>query len=209
MTPRFFLVAALATFAWSSASSLALAQDDDDGTAEDPEPEVSSQPSTRDPYDRLLAASATLGIDTPFGIGGLALEFSPIRYLTIYAGGGVGRDGARVAAGVRPRFPMGNGAFGLMLGVTGGPLDWDSRGLEDMRIHRYWEFALHLHGGLSFEYRWNEGFFGRLEMGIEALMTPNEADFCGFADGNSCVGVPLYKPVRAWLGLSGGYAFDL
>lgn len=185
-------------------SPAALAQDE-----EDPEPEVSTPAPSDAMWDRVLAVSVTAGIDTPFGIGGAAIEVTPFRYLAIYAGGGVGRDGARFAGGVRPQFPIGNGALGIMLGVTGGPLDWDSRGNEDVRVHRYWEMALFLHTGLSFEYRWAEGFFGRLEFGIEALLTPTEATVCSQGNGNSCLDDSLVTPIRGWAGLSVGYAFDL
>lgn len=198
----------------------ALAQDE-----EDPEPEVSTPAPEARPieavWDRVLAVSATVGLDTPFGIGGAAIEVTPFRYLSIYAGGGVGRDGVRFAGGLRPQFPVGHGAMGLMLGVTGGPLDWDSRGAPAMdddpfvgaspatRIHRWWEMALFLHGALSGEYRWDEGIFGRLEFGVEALVTPLEPSVCTDPDGQSCLGAQLGTPVRAWIGLTVGYALDL
>lgn len=205
MTQRRSLLLGLGVLAGALAlsSSTALAQDE-----EDPEPEVST-PAPDAMWDRVLAVSVTAGLDTPFGIGGAAIEVTPFRYLSIYAGGGVGRDGARFAGGVRPQFPVGNGAMGIMLGVTGGPLDWDSRGAEDVRVHRYWDMALFLHTGLSGEYRWSEGFFGRLEFGIEALLTPSEATVCSQSDGNSCEGAALASPIRGWAGLSVGYAFQL
>lgn len=182
----------------------ALAQDE-----EDPEPEVSTPNPTDAVWDRVLAVAATVGVDTPFGIGGARVEVTPFRYLSIYAGGGVGRDGARFAGGLRPQFPMGNGAMGLMVGLTGGPLDWDSRGYEDTRIHRYWDMALFVHGGVTGEYRWNEGVFGRIEIGFEQLVTPDTPTACTASDGNSCLDVSLAHPVRGWIGLTVGYALEL
>lgn len=198
----------------------ALAQEEDPepevSTQEDPEPEVSSQAARPSPWDRFLAVSATVGIDTPLGIGGAAIEISPFPYLAIYAGGGIGRDGGRFAGGLRPQVPVGNGALGLMLGLTGGPLDWDSRGRaqldgDEELIHRYWELALFFHSGVTFEYRWDEGFFGRLAFGIEALLEPGTADVCTFG-GASCESVDYsdsYRPIRGWAGLTVGYAFEL
>ena len=190
---------------------LAHAQEDE----EDPEPEVSSQEEPAGPereavYDRYLALQVTGGLDTPFGVAGAAVEFSPFRYLSIYAGGGVGRDGARVAGGLWGRAPIGNAAVGLMLGVGGGALSWDSPGFEEMRIRRYWEFALFLHAGVSFEYRWPEGIFGRLSFGADALVA-GDPDECTFSDSNSCGALAndLSRPVRGWAGLSIGYALDL
>jgi hypothetical protein len=181
---------------------------------EDAEHEEAEQapeaPTVRDPYDRMLAGSAILGVDTPFGIGGLAVEFSPIRYVAIYGGGGVGRDGARIALGVRPQLPIGAGALGLMLGVTGGPMDWDSGG--QIAIHRYWEFALFFHVAVTVEYRFPEGFFGRLAIGVESLLADNHPTVCYFREDMSPCGVAgdaLGKPIRAWAGLSFGYALDL
>lgn len=183
-------------------------------TEEDPEPEVSTP--APDVFERLLAFSVTGGIDTPFGVAGGAIEFTPFRYLMIYAGGGIGRSGGRVAGGFQPQVPIGNGNIGLMLGLHGGPLDWESRGRGDEQLHtsRHWDFALFLHGGLSAEYRWDEGFFGRLSFGVEALMTPDAADQCvrGVEGERAECGVTaenLAKPVRGWAGLTIGYALDI
>ena len=102
MTPRALHLAILAALLWAGASfggpSVVFAQDEEDGPAqEDPEPEVSSEPPSN--YDRLLAIQVTGGLDTPLGVAGAAIEFAPVRYLAIYAGGGVSRSGAR--AGLR------------------------------------------------------------------------------------------------------------
>lgn len=208
--------------------SFALAQSDDEEddealdspTQEDPEPEVASGGTEEDPepevaidhsvlYDRIFAASVTVGLDTPLGIGGVAAEVTPFRYLAIYAGVGVGRDGFRVAGGIRGQFPIDRAAFGIMAGLTGGPLDWDSRaaGADAQETHRWWEFALFFHSGISFEYRWDEGIFGRLAFGVEALIEPTEATTCRFETGGACGREGLASPIRGWAGLTVGYAF--
>jgi hypothetical protein len=180
---------------------------------EDPEPEVSDEGP--DPWDRMLAAHITGGLDTPFGVAGGAIEFSPVRFLAIYAGGGVSRSGGRVAGGIRGQAPIGNAAVGLMLGVGGGPLDWESRGREDELLHtsRHWDFALFFHGGITAEYRWDMGLFGRLAFGMDALLTP-EADTCargatGEQEACGATAEGLGKPIRGWMGLTIGYALDL
>lgn len=180
----------------------ALAQD-----REDPEPEVSTPSPTDAVWDRVLAIAATVGIDTPFGVGGARLEVTPFRYLAIYAGGGVGRDGARFGGGLRPQYPIGNGAVGVMVGLGGGPLDWDT-GHPNLYVHRYWEMALLVHAGLTGEYRWDEGIFGRFEIGMETVATPTPS-YCAYSDGTACVGTTDFAPVRGWVGLTVGYALDL
>ena len=180
----------------------------------DPEPEVSNEGP--DVWDRILSFHVTGGIDTPFGVAGGAVEVTPFRYLSIYAGGGIGRSGGRVAGGIRGQAPIGNAAVGIMLGVHGSPLDWESRGRTNESLHtsRHWDFALFWHGGITAEYRWDFGLFGRLAFGVEALLTPDSPDACTIgADGDrsECGGLAdgLAKPVRGWAGLTIGYALDL
>jgi len=215
---RLLLLVLAASLGTLASTTPALAQEEDPepevSTQADPEPEVSTPAPS--PWDRFLAVSATVGLDTPLGIGGAAVEVTPFPYLAIYAGGGVGRDGGRFAGGIRPQAPMGNAALGLMIGLTGGPLDWDSRGRiqfegDEEVVHRYWELALFFHTGLTFEYRWDEGFFGRLAFGMEALIEPGTATVCTFG-GEACESAGYsdsYQPIRGWAGLTVGYAFQL
>ena len=131
---------------------------------EDPEPEVSDA-GPENLYERLLAVSATGGWDTPFGVIGGGIEFAPIQWINIYAGGGVSRSGGRFTLGVNFRAPIHSTAFGVQLGVSGGPLDHDATG--DDPLHRYWEFALFVNAGLNVEYRFDMGVFLRLAGGAK------------------------------------------
>ena len=100
-----------------------------------------------------------------------------------------------------------------MGGLGGGPLDWDSRGSgEDLpTTHRWWEFALHVHTGLTIEYRWEMGLFGRLAFGIDGLATPSTPDSCTLSTGEVCgaAGEGLATPLRGWVGLNIGFAPEL
>lgn len=224
---RHHLATLLGAFALAFASSsVALAQNEEDpepevsdegpegsGGERDPEPEVADEGG--DVWDRLLAVQVTGGLDTPFGVAGGAIEFNPFRFFGVYAGGGASRSGGRVAGGIYGRAPLGNASVGLQLGLGGGPLDWESAGRTDERLHtsRHWDFALFFHSGLMFEYRWEMGLFGRLSFGVDALLTP-EADDCvrGASGDQEACGVTaegLSKPVRGWAGLTIGYALDL
>ncbi|MEZ4340714.1 MAG: hypothetical protein R3B82_29180 [Sandaracinaceae bacterium] len=174
---------------------------------EDPEPEVSDA-GPENLYERLLAVSATGGWDTPFGVIGGGIEFAPIQWINIYAGGGVSRSGGRFTLGVNFRAPIHSTAFGVQLGVSGGPLDHDATG--DDPLHRYWEFALFVNAGLNVEYRFDMGVFLRLAGGAEALVAGDVTE-CRGAGVTSCEEVPqgLAQPFYPWAALSVGYAFEL
>jgi hypothetical protein len=232
------LVAVMSAFAAFSIAPAARADEDelDAPTNEDPEPEVAveesepledtqatsesleetqpiegTQADAERVWDRLLSATIIAGIDTPFGIGGATLEITPFRFLSVYVGGGVGRDSYRFAGGLRAQFPVGSAAVGVMAGVTGGPLNWDSRYGGELSVHRWWDIAAFFHTGLTFEYRWPDGIFGRLAFGAEALIAP-EASECVLGDGSACGELSnqnLSHPVRGWAGLQVGYAFAL
>jgi len=201
---------ALALLAGLLCASTAYAQDPDQ---EDPEPEVSDAgpEEPTNPYERMLGVSVTGGLDTPFGVVGAALEFAPVEFLNIYAGGGVSRSGPRVAGGVQLRFPVHGAAMGIMTGVAGGPMDWDSH-FDDNGdgLHRYWEFAMFIHAAFFLEYRWDIGIFGRLQLGAEALIAGDVTE-CRAPGDAACDPArdDLLSPIRAWAGLSIGYAFEL
>jgi len=178
-------------------------------TEEDPEPEVSDEgPSV---WDRMLAVQVTGGYDTPFGVAGGALEFSPHPWVTIYAGGGIGRAGGCFAGGLQLQVPIDNAAMGVQAGLDGGALEVTSDGAPNVRIRRYWGMAMYFHAGFSFTYRSEEGVFGRLSLGMNALIagTPDECTYeatqadCGVGADN------LSQPVQPFAGLTVGYAFDL
>ncbi len=177
--------------------------------AADPEPEVSSEPEARprDQWDRIIAGEIFGGVDTPYGLVGGAIVIIPVRNLAFDLGGGVSRDGGRVAGGVRLLLPFENAALGLRLGFAGGPLSWETEGAGHVR--RDWDFNGYVDGSVSLEFRATEGFYGRLQFGVEHALS-GEADRCTFSqDGtvSPCSGGSA--PTRPYLGLALGYAFDV
>jgi hypothetical protein len=186
----------------------------------DPEPEVSN----RDLFDRLLSISGALAVDGPVGIGGAYVTLSPIRYLSIYAGAGGGRNGFRVAGGLRLHYPVGNGSVGIEGGAAGGPMEWRSNDIDpasldpgvdpaDIEVFptvRYWDFALHLHMALVFDVRFDPGILFRLHLGTEFLTAPDRADRCtGGPNGPGTCTTRGNNPIRPFVQLTVGYAFDL
>lgn len=211
---RHLIVALLSglLFAFGSlAPTSAFAKDDPEPEVSDTDPEAAAEP--RDVWSSLIQLSITGGLDTPFGVAGGAIEFTPYRYITIYAGGGVNRFGGRVAGGLRINMPLGNAAVGLMMGVGGGSLEWDSD-IPDGSLSRRWDFAFDIHAGVTFEYRWEMGLFGRLAFGAQGVID-QDADSCSMSVGDN-EGVDcafptdvLAEPIWGWAGLTIGYALDL
>ncbi|MFO0682951.1 MAG: hypothetical protein U0234_12920 [Sandaracinus sp.] len=189
--------------------------------ADDPEPEVSDQveptPAT-DPmhqrWDRLLGVELTGGVDTPYGVVGASLLAQPLRNLRIDLGGGVSRDGARVAGGLSLVLPQDHFALVLRAGAAGGPLTWDSSD-RAVHIHRYYSFAAYFDWSLGLEYRFDEGILLRLYAGGETVLN-SASDSCVATapdtttglEGN-CVNALGDHPSRLYIGLSVGYMFDI
>ncbi len=189
--------------------------------ADDPEPEVSDQeePTTpaSDPmhlrWDRMLGVELTGGVDTPYGVIGGALLVEPLRNLRIDLGGGVSRDGARVAGGIGLVLPQDHFALVLHMGAAGGPLTWDSD--RAVHIHRYWSFAAFFNWSLGLEYRFDEGVLLRLYAGGETVLN-SAHDSCSETGADTTTGLTANcvtslgdHPSRLYVGLSVGYMFDI
>jgi hypothetical protein len=195
--------------------------------ADDPEPEVSDQADDGttgpDPmhlrWDRMLGVELTGGVDTPFGVVGGALMVQPVRFLRIDLGGGVSRDGARLAGGVSVVLPQDHFALVLRVGAAGGPLSWDGDHTDLapttgqispplVHNHRYWGFAAFLDTSIGLEYRFDEGVLLRLYAGVETTLS-DHADACAASSGE-CPSTTVHDhPARLFGGLSVGYMFDI
>lgn len=192
----------------------------------DPEPEVSSDPAEsaeaapRDLWSRMIAVEITGGIDTPYGLVGGAIVITPFRNLALDLGGGVSRDGGRVAGGARLVLPHANGAFGMRVGFAGGPLTWDTavHGTNvpgdptggERTAHLTWDFVGFVDLSLSLEVRFDMGMYLRFEFGVEHALAGADScveNFEGMAVATCGRGV--YQPTRSFVGLALGYAFDI
>lgn len=192
--------------------------------ADEPEPEVSSEPAaarTRDLWDRMLAVELIGGIDTPYGVFGGAVVISPIRNLALDIGGGVSRDGGRVAGGARLVLPHANGALGMRVGFAGGPLTWESavpgHNVPGDEVHtrdgvqrQTWEFVGFVDVSLSLEVRFDLGIYARLLFGVEhALSGPTTCEERIDGESIGACSASSFQPTRTYVGLAVGYAFDL
>lgn len=209
MTRLRLLALLLVAFALPATPSIVL--------ADDPEPEVSDQtgeePTAADPmhlrWDRLLGVALTGGWDTPYGVIGGQLLVQPIRNLRIDLGGGVSREGGRVAGGVTLVLPQDHFALLMRVGFAGGPLQWDEG--RDTQIHRAWDFAAFLDTNLALEYRFDEGILIQLAFGVETTLN-DSATSCSAVSATPetvCSDATIHDhPARLFGGLTVGYMFD-
>lgn len=193
----------------------------------DPEPEVSTDPAEDqaaappDLWSRFLAVEVSGAVDGPFGVFGGAVVITPVRYLSLDAGGGVSRDGGRVAGGARLVLPHANAAFGVRVGFAGGPLTWDSPvaapgneipeevATRSATERRTWDFVGFLDVSVSLEVRFDFGMYTRFDFGIEhALAGPSSCVHTDSAGSTAC-SVGSFEPTRTWVSLALGYAFDM
>jgi hypothetical protein len=204
------LACLLAVFGASVASS---ARADEPGTTEDPEPEVSDRTRL---WGRLLAAELEGQVDGPLGVAGGMIVISPLEALAFELGGGVSRDGGRVAGGIRILLPQDHFALVFRLGLDGGPLSWDARGQNDANasytVRRRWEFCAGMYAAVGLQYRFDFGLYLGLNGGVDQEL-PSGADSCEVIEGGA--GAPStcttegFRPSRIYLGLQVGYAFDI
>jgi hypothetical protein len=181
--------------------------------ADDPEPEVSDEDLR---WNRLLAAELTGAIDGPLGVAGASIVISPLRNLGFEIGGGVSRDGGRVAGGLRVVLPQDHFALVMRLGIAAGPETWDATAQQAAvryTVHRSWAFQSFLYADVGLQYRFDEGVYIQLVGGVESGFS-NQADTCVPVDAPA--GAPATcdvtsggHPSRLYLGLTLGYAFDI
>lgn len=195
--------------------SRAAAQDSEvgGGTAADPEPEVSDRERL---WSRLLAVELQGAIDGPLGVAGGTLVISPLEALALEVGGGISRDGARVAGGLRLVLPQDHFALQMRVGIAAGPLTWDGRGQSEAGVQynaqRRWEFSAGMYADVGLQYRFDFGLYLGLHGGVESAFN-SAADSCTVTDTgpdvpNEC-STGGFRPTRIYLGLQIGYAFDL
>ncbi len=182
--------------------------------ADDPEPEVSDQERL---WHRLIAAELVGAIDGPLGVAGASIVISPITNFALEVGGGIGRDGARVAGGVRLMLPQDHFALMLRLGIAAGPEDWDGFaqvGTTNFTQRRHWEFQAGFYADVGLQYRFDMGLYLALNGGVETGFS-STADTCRVIDGGGAAVAPNCSvsggghPSRIYLALAVGYAFDI
>lgn len=150
-----------------------------------------------------VTVEAHLGAVTPYGMAGLALDFSPLPWVSLNVGGGAGLDGAQVGGMVRLRFPMGSFAPTISAGTSFG--SFKEYGGLFHHVRRSVDWAMWINGDLGLEYRWSNG--ARLRAYGGMAQTQRAVD-CRVEDGGygsgACDGRGIEK---VYGGLALGYAF--
>ena len=163
-----------------------------------------------------LAVAAHLGIGDPFGDAGLELEITPVRWLSVAAGGGGGRavplgnSGTySIAAMVRGRVPITEHWDGLAgLGFSRG--DWteeDHPFGESPYSATRWDQVSYVDGELGIEHHWRH-IEVRLYAGKSGVHSLHGYS-CQVlrSDGNCSMSVRPSSP--GFIGFALGYAFSL
>jgi hypothetical protein len=177
-------------------------------------------PAPPDPWQgRPLSATGLLGM-TPFGFAGLSATVTPLRWLSVEAGGGVALDGPQAAILPRARlFVSQKVALSLAIGPSFGRYveRHDFRGCDLVlllpvvqgstsgcapRPARTWDVASWADALLAIEGRTGAGFEWRLFGGAGRLLN---------ASASSCGPGPCASsaPVTGYGGLALGYALPL
>lgn len=164
-----------------------------------------------DKWARELSVEITGGIDTPHGLIGGNIGYTPIKHLRLSAGAGYSRDGLVFAFQARGMLSHAESALGFGLGLSGGQLSWESGKQGDQFSQstyskRFWDFALGLNADVSYEYRFTDAIYARFYFGVNYYVTNH--DRCNSDTGlTTCA--QGQNPIRPFVGLSLGYAVDL
>ena len=177
-----------------------------------PEATADSSAVTTDPWaHRTISLELNAGLGTPLGFGGVAMELTPVRYVSLVGGVGVGKTGAQVAGMLRLRAPIGRVGIEVGTGISRGAYDGPAGGTfcfdSGCPTYHYdaakWlnlEFALDYNSVAS---RMYFRFFG----GVGYLLNPTD---CSYSDRTKLIGdcsaAPWLENERVpYLGLALGF----
>src|SRR5206468_2832257 len=105
---------------------------------------------------RPLVVEGHIGLGTPLGLFGAAVDYSPSPWFAAGIGAGAGAAGPQAALMARFRIPLGEGVgIGLGGGVSGGNYEWTEGGLFSVLIDKpeskIWKPAYWANADLSIE----------------------------------------------------------
>jgi hypothetical protein len=172
------------------------------------DPPVTPAPGVWD--DHHIGVNLALGWGTPLGAAGVAVDWTPIRWVSIEGGLGASRNwnlycwsGGSGQAGVMARGRLAYEGWGVSAGLgasTGGYHEQPSCPFENGNAWD-WSAALWINAELAIEHRWSSGVGLRLIAGESRLLNPSSG-VCTPYDG-ACSDMPLVSRTSTpYFGLS-------
>jgi hypothetical protein len=167
-------------------------------------------------FARPLAVEGHLGIGTPLGFAGAAIDYSPSRWFGGGVGVGAGAAGPQAAAMARFRIPLAEGlGLGFGGGLSGGNYEWVEGGAFSVFIDkpssRTWKPAYWANADLAIEGRLEGGFTIRGYLGRAALLNPSDGK-CGAGSASDLYQCQTFHKMDGlalgYVGLAMGYAFS-
>ena len=162
-------------------------------------------------WQKPVALEGHLGVGTPLGLVGVALDVTPVRWVSLNLGVGHRTEGTQFAAMTRARFSPTPVTGGFGAGISGGRYTWSTYSFllgprsEHASVDREWKTALWGNVDFHFEGRSGGGFQWRIYVGYATLLNPNQST-CSFEapDGQRLCSERLSN---IYVGSAMGYAF--
>ncbi len=159
---------------------------------------------------RPFAIEGHVGLGTPLGALGVALDVTPIKWVSLNAGVGAGLgDGKQasltrqIAFGARGRYSFGRTALALGGGYSFGPyVKGDT--VFDAAWWLTWDRADWWNTDFSVEHRWESGVQFRAYVGLAMLLDPYNNTCSGDIPRSSCDAHS--KTSLPYLGVAVGYS---
>lgn len=165
-------------------------------------------------WDPPISVAVVTGLGTPTGLAGATLDVTPVRYLTVGGGAGMGVDGLQQEGHLRLRIPIGPVAVTFGGGVSSGPhVNHEGKILcaiahEGVCWHRRWDRAWWKNADVAFEMRTSEGFELRAFVGVAGQIdTPETECLVTRGSGKGACGGARTVAVLPYIGVAFGYAF--
>lgn len=130
-----------------------------------------------------LGLQLPLGIGMPTGLLGMALEWTPVPYLSLEAGVGWdrsfgllgdGKSGLQWSLMPRLRLPIAGVGISIGVGVSGGPYEWCDSCPWENGDQWDWSQAVWVNVEAALEYRWMNGIGLRALVGGADLTNPDD-----------------------------------
>jgi hypothetical protein len=140
---------------------------------------IDTQPAAENPAfasetetSQRWAWAGHLGLGTPLGFAGVAVEYTPVPFLTLAGGAGWGNSGPQLA--FMPRVRPFDDLLAFGVGISAGPYGWVSCRLVcfGATSEKVWDRALWANVDLSFEGRSTKGVGWRWYLGGGRLLNP-------------------------------------